>query len=76
VDRPKGQIPYGWKVNPFGQLSRHEIEQRIIGRIVALHEEGKSLRNIADYLNSYDIPTKNGGFWQANTIRNIILSNR
>ena len=42
-------------------------------RIKALHEQGLSLREIAQKLTSEGIPTRRGGQWYASTVRAVIL---
>lgn len=62
-------------MNPFDQLIPDDVEQRMIDRMKELRAKGESLRAIAAFLNENEIPTKNGGTWQANTILKIILAN-
>lgn len=43
-------------------------------RIAAEHQEGRSLRAIANGLNAEEIPTARGGRWHASTVRAILSS--
>lgn len=46
---------------------------RTVERVLALRGEGKSLREIAQALEHEEIPTRRGGKWSAQTVRNILL---
>ncbi len=63
--------PYG-----FSRRGNHlivdEKEHEIVQRIHKLRKEGNSLRKIALSLNEDSIPSKNGGWWYASTVRYII----
>jgi DNA invertase Pin-like site-specific DNA recombinase len=41
--------------------------------VKALHDNGASLRRIADYLNEDEAETARGGRWHASTVRNLLL---
>jgi len=68
-----GQVPYGYSYYK-NRLTKNPAEQKIICDIIAQRKAGKSLREICRYLTSRNTPTKNGGKWQANTVRKIIES--
>ena len=75
-DKPKarhpGQIPFGWDWKD-GKLVKNQKEQKTIRWIQQMQKTGKSLRGIAKVLNESNVPTKNGGVWQANTVGLIVL---
>ena len=63
---------------PFGfdyinhQLVKNDAEHATI-RVMREHRTGGlSLREIVRALNQASIPTKQNGFWQANTVRRIL----
>jgi site-specific DNA recombinase len=49
-----------------------EDEQATVERILELHHEGRTLREIAEALTSEGRPTKRGGRWQPQTIANVL----
>jgi len=69
-DPIKGQIPYGYKVENR-RLIKDKGEQQIIRKIQRWKTENISLREIAKRLNQEKNPGKNGGRWQANTVKKI-----
>ncbi len=71
--RHPGQIPFGWDWNDI-KLVKNQKEQKTIRWIGQMEKTGKSLREIAKVLNESNVPAKNGGVWQANTVR--VLLNR
>jgi len=65
--------PYGYK--KIGKkLIQDRDEQKTITRIYNLREQGKSLRDIAKYLNKKSIPAKKGGKWYSSSIYYILLN--
>lgn len=46
---------------------------KTVQRVLALRTEGQSLREIARTLEEEQIPTRRGGRWTAQTVRNILL---
>ena len=66
-----GQIPFGFEYADY-QLVKSKAEQEIIRMIRQYRSGGLSLRQIAGRLNQRLVPTKNGGIWQANTVRKIL----
>lgn len=65
--------PYGF--TRHGKALRPEPEeQRVITKIKRMHRQGKSLRRIAQHLNTKRIPSKRGCRWHPSTI-NYILNN-
>lgn len=53
-----------------------EDEMNTVDRIMELHGEGKSLRDIAAVLQREGRQTKRGGAWQAQTIANVIARSK
>ncbi len=46
---------------------------KTVEKVLALRKEGRSLRAIARQMEDDDIPTRRGGKWSAQTVRNILL---
>ena len=55
-----GEVPFGYAVAADGLLVEVAAEQLVIGKIMACHAAGLSLRAIASILDSESIPTKKG----------------
>ena len=68
--RHPGQIPFGWEWLE-GRLVKNADEQKTVRWIRQMKKAGKSLNGIAKVLNELNVPTKNGGTWQANTVRKM-----
>jgi len=74
-----GKPPYGWRkigVARPGEPARLEpvpAEQEVLGLISDLRSSGLSYAAIAAYLDEHGYLPRNGGRWQASTIRQIIL---
>jgi hypothetical protein len=66
-----GQIPFGFEYADY-QLVKSKAEQGVIRMIRQYRAGGLSLRQIAGELNQRLVPTKNGGIWQASTVRRIL----
>ncbi len=66
-----GHLPFGSDyIN--NQLVKSDTEQAAIRMMREYRAGGLSLREIAGALNQAFIPTKQNGFWQANTVREIL----
>ena len=66
--------PYGF--NAEGSvLVPDRTEQAVIARMATLRKEGTSYNEIANVLNADKVPTKQGGIWRSQTVKNIILAN-
>ncbi|MCX0392260.1 recombinase family protein [Clostridium perfringens] len=50
------------------------IEAKVVKEIFKLYIQGNGVNKIAKVLKDENIPTKNGGVWRGNTIKNIILN--
>jgi DNA invertase Pin-like site-specific DNA recombinase len=66
-----GQIPFGYKVENR-RLIKDKKEQQTIRKIQIWKTENIPLREIARRLNQEKNPGKNGGRWQANTVKKIL----
>lgn len=66
-----GQVPYGWRIVK-GQLVTHKGEQEVVQKMSTLSKKGKSLRQIAKYLQDSGIKPKNGTKWHATSILKIL----
>jgi len=68
-----GEVPFGWAVDADGNLIEVAAEQRVLGIIKELREEGVSLRRIASILTEAGHVTKKGGsVWKHTTIQSIL----
>jgi site-specific DNA recombinase len=71
--RPVFGYSFSFDDDNDGQLIEDEQEQRVIAAIQQLRREGLSYRAIVKKLNANNIPTKRGGRWQMNTVRQIFM---
>jgi DNA invertase Pin-like site-specific DNA recombinase len=71
-ERISRHAPYGWDFGPDGMLVENPKQQRGLGRIKALHAEGKSLRDIADLLNREGVAPQRGGRWSHSSVVRIL----
>jgi DNA invertase Pin-like site-specific DNA recombinase len=55
-----------------GELVSHPIEQQIIDLIRRHHKSGKSLQQIADWLNQQGYTTKRGQQWQRISVKRVL----
>ena len=55
-----------------GKLVPVAAEQAVIARMATLREQGTSYNEIANTLNADNVPTKQGGIWRSQTIKNIV----
>jgi hypothetical protein len=70
--RNKGQLAYGERMMN-GQVIVHKAEQRILKKIIKLRDQGHSFGQIADWLNTSGIPTKNAKKnWDRPTVYKIV----
>jgi DNA invertase Pin-like site-specific DNA recombinase len=56
-ERISRHAPFGWDFGPRGMLVENREQQRALRRIAALHAAGKSLREIAAWLNHRGVAT-------------------
>ncbi len=66
-----GQLPFGYDYQNY-RLVKNQAEQGVIRLMGRARAGGLSLRQIAGQLNERLIPNKDGGTWQANTVRLIL----
>jgi DNA invertase Pin-like site-specific DNA recombinase len=64
-------IPFGF-VAEDGILLPNAAEQAVITRMQTLRAEGTSYNEIANTLNDDSVPTKQGGTWRSQTVKNIL----
>jgi site-specific DNA recombinase len=64
-------VPLGYRAQD-GQLVALDEEQVVVAEIRAMHEQGKTLREIAGDLNGRGIAGKRGGKFHASTIRAVL----
>lgn len=66
-----GALPYGFRsVN--GRLVHDPAEQKALGVMVSLAEQGVPTREIANVLEARGFPTKRGGAWSSPTVSRIL----
>jgi site-specific DNA recombinase len=71
-ERISRHAPYGWDFGPKGTLVENREQQRALHRITALRAEGKSLREIAAWLNHGGVATQRGGRWLHSSVLRIL----
>lgn len=64
-------VPFGYMAED-GNLVALAAEQAVIVRMTTLRGQGTSYNEIANILNSAEVPTKQGGTWRSQTIKNIL----
>ncbi len=67
-----GACPFGYRVNSDNEYEVIDAEAAVVRRIYKQRARGHSLRQIVRDLSHQKIPTKRGGKWQPNTIKNIV----
>jgi len=68
-----GTVPYGYMVaDDERALIREPGEQAVLGLIRAWYQAGKSLREIADLLNSHNHRTRRGTPWRHQYVQNLL----
>jgi Recombinase len=55
-----------------GELVENPVEQQIIELIRRHHKSGKSLQQIADWLNQHEYRTKRGQQWQRISVKRVL----
>lgn len=66
-----GRVPYGYIRTVEGAIQVDENAAMIVRKIFALHQDGKSLRQIAAMLE--DVPTSRGGkHWYASSVSEVL----
>jgi DNA invertase Pin-like site-specific DNA recombinase len=68
-----GYVPYGYVVDSNKNLIELESEQQVLRKIISLRQEGKTFREVSEYLNRSNIPTKTQrGHWYPNTVKTVL----
>lgn len=70
-----GEVPFGYAKNADGELVLSDHAETV-QRIFQMHEQGESLRAIANTLNAASVPTKKGGKWHASTVSYILKNDK
>ena len=55
-----------------GELVENPVEQQVIELIRRHHKSGKSLQQIADWLNQHEYRTKRGQQWQRISVKRVL----
>ncbi len=71
-ERISGHEPFGWDFQPDGTLVKNRREQKAVALIRQLHDQGKSLRKIAAWLNDRGIKPKRGKRWIHSSVLRIV----
>lgn len=71
-----GLVPYGYRADDEGRLTKDAAEQQTVRRILRCHELGWSYTRMACWLNAKGVSTKAGKTWYAQTVKNIIKDNK
>lgn len=66
-------VPYGYRAHD-GNLIPDATEQAVITTMTALRGRGTSYNEIANALNGDGVPTKLGGSWGSQTVKNILVA--
>lgn len=67
-----GIAPFGW-TRKGKKLIANALQQRVIAIIKRLHARGRSLRGVAQRLNAHGLTASQGGRWQAQQIKNVLV---
>ena len=70
-----GQNPFGYYVDENQKLSINKSEAPIVVEIFTMYEQGKTIKEIVQYLNSKGLQTKYGNGFSYNIVQ-YMLSNR
>lgn len=71
-----GIVPFGWNVDETGKLHKNPSEQKVIKKIMNLHNGGMKFQTIGNHLNERGITTKTGKRWYAQSVKNVVLANK
>jgi site-specific DNA recombinase len=67
--------PYGYDYDSnIKNFVINEQEARVVRRVFKLYLQGNGTNKIASILESEGMPTKKGGIWRGNTVKNMILN--
>lgn len=70
-----GQVTFGYKINKERRFERDEVNAPIVNEIFNMYADGKTVKQIVNYLDSKQIRTSRGGKININAVQRI-LSNR
>lgn len=74
--KPAGNCPFGYQYSEDKKsVLIDEAEARVVKMIFTEGQKGKSLHQIADYLNSQGLTTRRGKTWSAGSVQ-VVLKNR
>ena len=65
--------PFGYSAED-GKLIPEATEEAVIARMATLRADGVSYNEIANHLNADSVPTKQGGIWRSQTVKNILAA--
>jgi DNA invertase Pin-like site-specific DNA recombinase len=69
---PAGPPPFGYRLGEDGRLVADEAQRATVNRVLRLRRRGKTLRAIADAMNTEKIPAPRAGKWNAMTVSLIL----
>lgn len=64
-------VPYGY-ANDEGTLVPAPEEQRVISTMRSLHSQGRTIKEIAAYLNELGVPTRYSKHWHTESVRRTL----
>ena len=70
-----GQVTFGYKLNEERRYERDEVNAPIVEEIFTMYADGKTIKQIVDYLNAKQVRTSRGGKINFNAVQRM-LSNR
>ena len=70
-----GQVTFGYKVNEERRYERDEVNAPIVEEIFTMYADGKTIKQIVDYLDAKQVRTSRGGKINFNAVQRM-LSNR
>ena len=70
-----GQVTFGYKINEERRYERDEVNAPIVEEIFTMYTDGKTIKQIVDYLDAKQIRTSRGGKINFNAVQRM-LSNR
>jgi DNA invertase Pin-like site-specific DNA recombinase len=71
-ERISRHVPFGWDFRADGLLVENRGEQESVAWIRCLHDEGKSLREIAEALNERGVKPKRAKRWLHSSVLRIL----
>jgi DNA invertase Pin-like site-specific DNA recombinase len=71
-ERISRHAPYGWDFGKDGLLVENALEQKELAWIQRQHDQGKSLRVIAEMLNTRGVEPKRAKRWRHSSVLRIV----